>query len=168
VPYELDANWIFQTAGSSGAAEFMKATRKWIFLCRIVPLYALLAVFEFAWFDQRTALFHVIFDLVMTAFLTEAFFFSFNKVPFTCAYLRNKLQLGFLAAGYLYGFTIYVSAMGNLKRWTSADPAHMQRLLAVSAMLLGFILIHRWHSRGQTVRIVYEETDPAFQQLNLS
>jgi len=167
VPYQLEANWIFRTA-DGGAGEYLKAIRKWVFLCRIVPLYGLVALFEFAWFDRRAAVFHLIFDLVMTAFLTEAFFFSFNKVPFTCAYLRNRLQLALLAVGYLLGFTTYVSAMGNLKQWVSADPLHMQRFLAFSAMVFGFILIYRWQSRGQTVRIVYDETDSAFQQLNLS
>ncbi len=167
VPYQLEANWIFRTA-DGGAGEYLKAIRKWVFLCRVVPLYGLVALFEFAWFDRRAAVFHLIFDLVMTAFLTEAFFFSFNKVPFTCAYLRNRLHLALLAVGYLLGFTMYVSATGNLKQWVSADPLHMQRFLAFSAMVFGFILIYRWQSRGQTVRIVYDETDSAFQQLNLS
>ena len=76
--------------------------------------------------------------------------------------------LALLAVGYLLGFTTYVSATGNLKQWVSADPLHMQRFLAFSAMVFGFILIYRWQSRGQTVRIVYDETDSAFQQLNLS
>ncbi|HYR90657.1 MAG TPA: hypothetical protein VE422_41720 [Terriglobia bacterium] len=167
VPYQLEANWVFQTV-DGGAGEYLKAIRKWVFFCRILPLYGLVALFEFAWFDRRTAAFHLIFDLVMTAFLTEAFFFSFNKVPFTCAYLRNRLHLALLSVGYLLGFTTYVSATGNLKRWVSADPLHIQRFLAFSAIVFGFILIYRWRSRGQTVKIVYAETDSVFQQLNLS
>src|SRR2546429_6753715 len=43
------------------------------------------------------------------------------------------------------------------RSWVSADPLHMQRFLAFSAMVFGFILIYRWQSRGQTLRIVYDE-----------
>ena len=32
LPYELGANWMFQITSGSDAAEYLKATRKWVFL----------------------------------------------------------------------------------------------------------------------------------------
>jgi hypothetical protein len=168
IPYELSANWIFQMTGRAGAAEFRKAIRKWVFVCRILPLYLVLAVFEFALFDLRTAFRHLVFDLVTTAFLTEVFFFGFRKVPFTCTYLRTKLQFVFFAVAYLYAFTTYKSAMGSLKQWAAADPQHLIRFLSVSAILFGGVLIYRSFSRAEATTFIYEEPDPQFQRLNLS
>jgi hypothetical protein len=167
IPYELPANWIFQMASKGCAAEFRKAIRKWVFVCRILPLYVLLAVCEFAWFDSATAVSHVVFDLITAAFLTEAFFFGFRKVPFTCGYLQSKLQLAFFAVVYLNAFTIYTSAMGSLKAWVAADAGHLLQFLAVSLILFGGILIYRSFTRAETSTFIYDEPDPSFQQLNL-
>jgi hypothetical protein len=168
IPYELPGNWIFQMAGRAGAAEFRKAIRKWVFVCRILPLYIVLAVFEFAWFDSPTAFSHLVFDLVTTAFLTEAFFFGFKKVPFTCTYLRSKLQFVFSAVAYLYAFTVYKSLMGSLKGRVAADPLHLIRFLAVSAILFGGLLIYRSFTRAESTTFIYDESDSRFQRLNLS
>lgn len=168
VPYELSANWVFKMADRRSALEFRKAIRKWVFACRIVPLYVVLALFDFAWFDRDTAIVHLAFDLITTAFLTEAFFFGFRKVPFTCAYVQSKLQLAFYAVAYLYAFTTYTSLIVGLKRWIAASPQHFSRFLAVSAILLGGLWIYRALARAETSRMIYEEADPAFQQLDLS
>jgi hypothetical protein len=168
IPYELPANWIFQMTDRRSTAEFRKAIRKWLFVCRILPLYALIAFFEFAWFDAGTALTHLVFDLVTTAFLTEAFFFGFRKVPFTCAYLQSKLQLAFFAVAYLFAYTTYTSAMGQLKGWVSADPQHLVRFFAVSLILFGGLLIYRGLTGAEASKFIYDEPDPVFQQLNLS
>jgi hypothetical protein len=154
--------------GRTGAADFRKAIRKWLFVCRIVPLYILLACLEFAWFDAGIAVTHLAFDLITTAFLVEAFFFGFRKVPFTCAHLQGKLQLAFYAIAYLYAYTTYTSLMGDLKRWTSADPQHLIRFLSVSAIAFGGILIYRSLTCAERSKFIYDEQEPVYQQLNLS
>ena len=168
IPYELPANWIFQMTSRAGAKDFRKAIRKWLFVCRIVPLYLLLASFELAWFDWRVAVTHLIFDLVTTAFLIEILFFGFPKVPFTCAYLQRKLQLAFYAVAYLIAYSTYTTMMVELKQWIVADPLHLMRFLAVSAIVLGVILIYRSITSAETSRFVYEEAEPTYQQLKLT
>src|SRR5204863_5959374 len=61
IPYELGANWMFQITSGSDAAEYLKATRRWVFLRGIVPVYALLALVEFEFFDPSEAIFHLAF-----------------------------------------------------------------------------------------------------------
>ena len=168
VPYELAGNWIFQMTSRTGAADFRKAIRKWLFVCRVIPLYVLVACFEFACFDGSVAVTHLVFDLITTAFLIEAFFFDFRKVPFTCSYLQSKLQLAVYAVAYLFAFTTYTSLMGALKGWVSADSQHLVNFAAVSSILFGVILIYRSVTGAERSRFVYEDREPVIQQLDLS
>jgi hypothetical protein len=168
IPYELAANWVFQTTSRQNGPAFRKAIRKWLYVCRILPLYVLLAFFEFSWFDSRTAAIHVLFDLITTAFLIEALFFGFRKIPYTCDYLQNKLQLAFFAVVYLYAYTTYKPLIGGLKAWVSADPQHLLRFLSVSAIAFGAILIYRALTGAERAKFIYDEPDRAFQQLDLS
>jgi len=80
VPYELHANWIFRLAGSVSPEPFLNATRKWITMCRIAPLFILFAIFEFWRFGPMTALCQLAFDTVSAAVLFEAFFLKYNRV----------------------------------------------------------------------------------------
>ena len=43
IPYELGANWMFRITSGRGATEYLKATRRWVLLRGIIPLYAILA-----------------------------------------------------------------------------------------------------------------------------
>ena len=168
IPCELGANWIFQMTTRIGAADFRKAIRKWLFVCRVLPLYVLIACFEFAWFSKGIAVTHLVFDLVTTAFLVEVFFFGFRKVPFTCAYPQSKLQVAFYAVAYLFAFTSYTSLMGALKGWVSADAQHLVRFGAVSMIAFGFILIYRSLTGAEKSRFVYEDRETTYQELRLS
>src|SRR5262249_22298997 len=125
IPYELGANWMFQIASGNQAAEYLKATRRWVLLCGILPVYAALAPLEFAFCDAREAAFHLAFGLAIATVLIEILFFKFNKVPFTCSYLPAKSHLAFLAGAYLYGFTMYTFTMASLERWLAESPERM-------------------------------------------
>jgi len=168
IPYELAANWVFQMTSRSGAADFRKAIRKWLFVCRVVPLYVLVAGFEFALFETGIAVTHLLFDLIATAFLIEALFFNFRKVPFTCTYLQNKLQLGFYAIVYLFAYTTYTSLIGDLKRWVSADTQNLVRFAAISILGFGGILIYRSLTGAERSKFTYDDREPVHQQLDLS
>ena len=80
---------------------------------------------------------HLGFGLAIAALLTELFFFNFNKVPFTCSYLPAKSHLAFLAAAYLYGFTIYTFTMASLEQWVSVSP---QRIVGFSILVAGALV----------------------------
>ncbi len=161
VPAELNANWMFQVAGDSASSHFLAAIRKWVFLNRIIPLFAMLAVLEFGYFNPRTAAFHLMFDLLMAALLIEVFFFKFNKVPFTCSYSSSKFQMVAIAGGYLYAFTMYVGIASNLKRSVTASPLRMIVFLFVAA---GLLVVFRKLHRAR--KIVYNDDEPGFLSLS--
>jgi putative ABC transport system permease protein len=154
VPYELNANWIFQIPANQNSQPFLKAVRKWMFLYRIVPMFGFIALFEFASFERTTAISHLLFDLVIAGFLFEGFFFNFNKVPFTCSYSSSKMQLAALAAVYLYGFTAYIQIAGNLKLVITPAPLRM-----VVFLLLGAAVFALLESRRHDGAITYHGND---------
>jgi macrolide transport system ATP-binding/permease protein len=160
VPYELGANWMFQvTAGSS--VDYLAAVRKWVFLCRILPLYTVLAALEFLFFTPLTAISHLTFDLLLAAVLIELFFLNFNKVPFTCSYPKDKFRLAGLAVGYFYGFATFVAIMGGLKHWVSLHPAGLVVYVIITSSLLALISVFRRYRRDRTARVIYQESADA-------
>jgi len=168
IPYELGANWMFQITSGNQAAEFLKATRRWVLLRGVLPVYAALAPLEFAFSDAREAAFHLAFGLAIATLLTEILFFKFNKVPFTCSYLPAKSHLAFLAGAYLYGFTMYTFTMASLERWVGESPQRMALFFLFVAVILVSLSWYRRSGRNGTVEIIYEEDrDPLIRQLNL-
>jgi pimeloyl-ACP methyl ester carboxylesterase len=152
VPCDTNSNWIFRTAGVANISPFLKATQKWVFLNRIAPLFVVLSLFEFSFFDPITAVCHLVFDSFFVALLFEAFFLNFNKVPFTSTSASNKLQMVVLGAGYLYGFTLYVEIAGGLKGFVTPAPAldlarsgRMTAFACTSIIVLGFLRKYQTH-----------------------
>jgi hypothetical protein len=122
-PSELRANWAFQLAEIHTVAEYLKATRKWIVLCAIVPLFLLLAPMEFYFFSPGIALFHLAFGFTLSLLLTEVMFLGFRKIPFTCAHFPGKVNLCFLGVMYVFGFTTYSRTFAAFGQWLRACPA---------------------------------------------
>jgi hypothetical protein len=168
IPYELGANWMFQITSGNQAAEFLKATRRWVLLRGVLPVYAALAPLEFAFSDPHHAAFHLAFGLAIATLLTEILFFKFNKVPFTCSYLPAKSHLAFLAGAYLYGFTMYTFTMASVERWVAESPQRVVLFFVFVAAILVSLSWYRRSGHDRTVEIIYEEDrDPLIRQLNL-
>ena len=168
IPYELNANWMFQVTSGTDAGEFLKAARTWVLARGIIPAYAALAPLEWMFLGAYEAMFNLLFGLAVAAVLTEVFFYRFNKVPFTCSYLPAKSHLAFLGAAYLYGFTIYTSSMSGLQLWVGGSPERLVLFFAVIGVILATLA---WYRRAQlhSIQLIYEDkADPLVRTLNLS
>ena len=169
IPYELGANWMFQIATGRDAAEYLRATRRWVFLRGVVPMYLLLVPLEFGLLSPAEAAFNLAFGLAIAALLTELFFFNFNKVPFTCSYLPAKSHLAFLGGAYLYGFTIYTFTMADLEKWVGQTAGRTGWFYLLVFGTLAGISLYRRHGRDRVIELVYEDDrDPVVRQLNLT
>ena len=116
-PAELRANWVFQMTETSLPAGYARATRKWMLVCAILPLFLLLAPIEFRRASFAAVAFQFAFGVSVSTLLMEALFLSFHKVPFTCSHFPGKLNLVFLTVLYFFGFTFYSSLMTDLESW---------------------------------------------------
>lgn len=129
-PAELSANWAVQLADTGDAAPHVAATRKWILLCGVLPLFALLAPLELARFPWRVAAFHAAFGIALSALLVEILFFGFRKAPFTCGYFPGRINLVCLSVVYVVGFMAYSRVMAGLESWLTHRPAAALAFLA--------------------------------------
>jgi hypothetical protein len=168
-PSELGANWAFQVSESNQVRDYLAATRKWIVVCAIAPLFLLDAPVEFVSFTPTMVLFHLAFGVTLSILLMELMFHGFRKVPFTCAYLPGKINLVALTVIYVFGFTMYSNTMASLEGWLEGKP--LAAAAFFTAGWLGYAFLTRWRDSRLTaiVALDYEdEGDPVVRTLDLS
>jgi hypothetical protein len=168
-PSELAANWSFQLTETTGIHPYLSATRKWIVLCAILPLYLLLAPLEFTAYSWPLAAFHLAYGIALSLVLMEILFFSFHKVPFTCAHFPGKVNLVFLGVMYVFGFTTYSGTMTSLERWLEGHALMAALFLAAAAGT--FVLLSRYgrHWLGPKPSLAYDDpADPVVRTLGIA
>ncbi len=104
-PSDLRANWAFQVSETSSVSAYVRATRKWVTLYAILPLFALLFGIELANAVWTAAVFQFAFGVTASILLMEVLFLGFRKVPFTCSHFPGKVNLVLLSVLYVFGFT---------------------------------------------------------------
>ncbi len=158
-PAELSGNWAFQLSEVTAVEPYLSATRKWILVCAILPLFLLMAPMEFASFPPAAALFHLAFGIATSVLLTEVMFLGFRKVPFTCAHLPGKVNLVFLGVMYIFGFSAYSRSLRGLEAILTLNPA-----AAIAFFVLAAALYAALSRSGRIVlgpKAVLDYEDPA-------
>ena len=158
-PSELRANWGFQITETAHAAEYVAATRKWVVVCAVLPLFALLAPMEFICFPRPAALFHLCFGVALSVVLMEIMFFGFRKAPFTCAHLPGKVNLTALVFLYIFGFTMYSRVMAGVEAWLTARPP--AAVAFVGGIALAWLIFTLWRGRAARTPVTLDYEDPA-------
>ena len=158
-PSELAANWGFQLTETTGIQPYLSATRKWILLCAIVPLFALMAPMEFANFAWPVAALHSLYGIAVTVLLMEVLFLGLRKVPFTCAHFPGKVNLVFLGVMYIFGFTAYSGFVTRGEIWMQARPLAAAIFFALA--LAARVLIAQQGRRLLGAKPVLAYDDPA-------
>jgi hypothetical protein len=168
-PAELRANWSFQISETAGLRPYLSATRKWIFVCALVPLMLVMLLVDLRWQSPTASLFHAAYGLVLSMLLVEILFFGFRKAPFTCAHFPGKVNLAGLAAVYVFGFTAYSGMMASLEARLQRRPIAAAAFLtaaAATAVLIGRFDRHRQRA-GESLD--YEDAiDPMIRTLGIN
>ena len=159
-PSELRANWAFQVSEITGLDGYLAATRKWVVVCAILPLFLLLSPIEFVCFPWKVALFHLAFGITLSVLLMEALLIGFRKVPFTCAHLPGKVNLTFLSTMYVFGFTMYSRLMAGFEAWLGAAP--LAACLFFVSAASAIVLLARWRVRMLGGESVLDYEDPGY------
>ena len=151
------------------AKGFLTATRKWIAVCGIFPLFLLLAPLELANFPWRVALFHMAYGITLSVLLAEVLFFGFRKVPFTCAHFPGKINLVWLSVIYLLGFLTYSSAMASVELGLMARPAAAVSFFLASLLVWRVLAHYRERGVKQTAVLDYLDAgDPEVRTLGIT
>src|SRR5262249_51128033 len=96
-PSDLRANRAFPVTETSLVSAYVRATRKWVMLCAILPLFLSIAAMEAIRSPGAAVAFHFAFGTAVSMMLMETLFLDFHKVPFTCSHFPGKLNLVFLS-----------------------------------------------------------------------
>lgn len=168
-PSELRANWAFQLAEIHPVADYLTATRKWIVVCALIPLFLLLAPMEFSCFLPGIALFHLAFGFTLSLILTEVMFLGFRKIPFTCAHFPGKVNLCFLGVMYVFGFTTYSRTFAAFERWLVDWPALAALFFLAAFAGLASLAWYRDRRSAVTETLDFQDAgDPVVRTLGLS
>src|SRR5450631_1487442 len=167
-PAELRANWIFQICESEDSLRPMRASRKWIVLMGMAPLFGLLAPFEIYFRGWRLGLIHLTFAFALSLVLLNLLLVWFRKIPFTCSYFPGKTSMAVMFFLYLAGFSAYSWTMADLESKLIDDPAQLLLFYAViAAALYGLSRLEK-RELGVDDALIYEdEPDPLVRSLEL-
>src|SRR5262249_6344404 len=162
-------NWVFQISETGSAAACLRATRTWLALCAIGPLFLGLAAIEATHAPWSEVAFHFGFGGALALVLMELLFLDFRKVPFTCSPLPGKVNLVFLSVLYVFGFTFYSSYMASFEDWLWKRPGVSVVFFVVVSAGLGAIARARGRMLSNTSDLTFEDdADPSVRQLGLS
>jgi hypothetical protein len=154
-------------ADAEASDEHLTASRKWVSLWGIVPLFAAMAPLEFFLWRWDLALFHLSFGILLSLLLIELLFFQFRKIPFACSYFPGKINAAALAGLYLYGLTTYSFTMSDLEEWILQRPVRVALFYVIAmAVLSAFRVYRNW--QGEEVVLTFEdEPDPVVRTLGI-
>jgi hypothetical protein len=168
LPAELRANWIFQVCEAEESVPHIRAARKWIVTMGIVPLFALLAPFEFLFRGWQLALVHLSFALLLSLVLLDLLLVWFRKIPFTCSYFPGKTSMAVMAFLYFAGFVTYSWTMAGVEESLLRRPLDLAVFYAaVLIALRGVAWLERRELSVDDSLIYEDEPDPIVRSLEL-
>jgi hypothetical protein len=162
-PAELGANWVFRLTQSFWSETARAAARKRMFVSGLLPATLLFTPAEVCYWGAVTGALHTLFQLVTGAILIEIFFWSFEKVPFTCPYNPGKVNLSLLAGMFLWGFTDYSFMAADLEHSLDGRPLRILLFFTAAATTLTMC----WRYRRAPSQVLFD-AEPLVQSLNLS
>ena len=130
----------------------------------LLPTLLFFLPFEVWIFGWKLGVFHSVFQLQIGLVLIEAFFWKFDKVPFTCSYCPSKANLALLSGLYLYGFTSYSFRMADLQ--SALESSLPYSVLFFSFTACGLVIAWKWRAPYDSIR--FDGAEPALQILDLS
>jgi hypothetical protein len=169
LPAELRANWIFQITESDERWAHIRAARKWIVVMGIVPLFLLLAPFEFVFRGWALGLVHLSFALVLSLLMLNLLLVWFRKIPFTCSYFPGKTSMAGMAFVYILSFLFYSWAMASLEARLIRSPGELLVFYGIAILALRGLMLLERSEMGVDDSLIYEDQpDPIVRTLELS
>ncbi|HEV2444567.1 MAG TPA: hypothetical protein VGS58_01540, partial [Candidatus Sulfopaludibacter sp.] len=135
----------------------IRASRKWIVLLGLAPVFALLVPFEVYFRGPVLALIHLSFAFVLSLVLLNLLLVWFRKVPFTCSYFPGKTSMAAMALAYFIGFFFYSWLMGGVEEKMIRNPAVLVIFYAVAMAALRGLAWLEERERGIYSVVIFED-----------
>jgi hypothetical protein len=138
MPIALRANWIFRTTELTSPSNYLRAIRRALLVCSVVPVWIGSGAFLCAFLPLRAVAEHLLVLALVGGILVELCLHSFRIIPFTCSYMPGKGNLHFV---FWACALVLLPAIGAAAQWESqmlATPLRFSALiLALGGILLG-------------------------------
>jgi len=100
IPCELPANWMFQITESLGRKQWMQAMERFVMVYAVAPVYVVLTPVSIYIMGWGMTLRMTILQVLVSLFIFEVCFHSWQQLPFTCSYRPGQKPLVAVLAGY--------------------------------------------------------------------
>ncbi|MDR3699259.1 MAG: hypothetical protein P4L56_06455 [Candidatus Sulfopaludibacter sp.] len=100
VPSELRANWMFQITESLGRKQWMRAMERFVMAYAVLPVYAVLTPVAVVILGWGMTVRMTILQVLVSLFIFEVRFHSWQQLPFTCSYRPAQKPLVAVLGGY--------------------------------------------------------------------
>jgi hypothetical protein len=164
-PLNLTARWVFRVTGVA-IGKCAAGARRWVFLCAVGVMCAVLAALRVAGWGAIALLVQLVCGLCLSLLLTDALFFSQNKVPFNQPRMPGKTSLPLM-------LTLYVGVFPPLVLWAIDLGRHLEKKpWQLVPMVIATAIVHslmRARRRGyEEVEEEMEGYEGEFQLLGIS
>jgi hypothetical protein len=175
-PVEVKASWVFRVIGGQPTQEFSNATQKWVHL-RVLSLGLVIMagcslLLPAAAGGGLTLLKQSVIVIGLAVLLTDAFFLSFTKIPFTEIPHYQKANLAVLTLLYIGVIPPLIWCIVDEERWLEKSLLRLMVVAVIFAVAHGYLgFLHRGMLQQEIRFAEYEQEEEAgdgFQRLGLS
>lgn len=100
VPSELRANWMFRITEDLGRKQWAQAVERFVVLYAVAPVYLILAPISIYLLGWTTTLKMNVLQILVSLFIFEICFHSWQQLPFACSYRPAQRPLVSVVGGY--------------------------------------------------------------------
>jgi hypothetical protein len=167
IPAELPANWLFRLNESHGRAEWMSAVERFVIVCVIAPLYAVLFPLAAVVLGWGLAFRMTVFEVFISLAAFEYLFYSWQQLPFACSYVPGKRPLWGVLAIYM---VVLAALVPVLARIVAAMSVFVETFLIYLPVFAGaWLWLHKLRVDGWgESRLFYEDNPNALPDLGIS
>lgn len=167
VPSELPANWMFRITESLGRKQWMQAVERFVILYAVAPVYLLLAPVSVTVLGWGMTLRMTVLQVLVSLFIFEVRFHSWQQLPFTCSYRPGQRPLVAVLGGYFAVLCVVIPIVSFM----IAAAAEIPVLYPVYLVWFGFDYLWARKLRRDgwgEARLLYEDLPETVLDLGLS
>ena len=160
IPVEISAGWIFRLREPVQRGAAVGGVAWAMTLGGVLPVTALAGAVGWLLWGPAVAIRHAAFCGALGLLLTHVLLVTFNRFPFTCAYVPGSSRIRMLWPAYLTLFSLYSYTMGRAQVGLFSDDARLLAALgAILAAAAAVVAVRRLLLR-HWIGFTYEVPDP--------
>lgn len=166
IPAFYEANWIFKLTEKREKKDYILGLKKGVLFYLFPYSLTLLMFYSIIW-GIKISLLHILYAVILSAFLTEILFSNLKKIPFTCTFVPGKTDIKNYWPIYLFSFIGYLYTFRTLEYLMIKN--NFLFLLFSIFSILSIVALSNHRRYSENFNFIYEdEPEPSIVSLNLN